>query len=125
MIFGKWIKSDMWWPDYQLKLFKKGKGKFEKSTIHKALQVDGQTEKLENFLIHHNYTSVSQYVARLNNYTDLEAENRIADGYRFNAFDAIRFPIDDFVKTYFLQKGYADGLHGLVLSILQAFYMVS
>ncbi len=123
MIFGKWIKSDMWWPDYQLKLFKNGKGKFEKSTIHKALQVAGQTEKLENYLIHNNYTSVSQFVIRLNSYTDLEAENRVSDGYRFSAFDAIRFPVDDFVKTYFLQKGYQDGLHGLVLSILQAFYM--
>lgn len=123
MIFGKWIKSDMWWPDYQLKLFKKGKGKFEKNTVHKALHVEGETAKLDNFLIHNNYTSVSQFILRLNAYTDIEAENLSRDGYSFNALDALRFPIDDFVKTFFLQGGYRDGLHGLVLSLLQAFYM--
>lgn len=123
IIFGKWIKSDMWWPDYQLRLFKKGKGKFGKNSVHTALTVDGETEKLINFLHHENYTSVFQYIDKLNNYTSIEAENLADDGYKFNWLDGIRFPVDDFVKTFFLQKGFGDGLHGLVLSFLQAFYM--
>lgn len=121
-IFGKWIQSDMWWPDYQLKLFKKGKGKFEKS-VHKALAIAGASEKLSNPLIHHNYISINQYLQKLASYTDIEAENLSREGYKFNWLDAIRFPVNDFVKTFFLQKGYRDGLHGLVLSMLQAFYM--
>ncbi len=123
IIFGKWIKSDMWWPDFQLRLFKNGKGKFGQNSVHTALTVDGQTEKLENFLLHQNYTSVFQYIEKLNNYTGIEAENLAKDGYKFVWIDAIRFPVDDFVKTFFFQKGYTDGLHGLVLSMLQAFYM--
>lgn len=122
IIFGKWIKSDMWWPDYQLRLFKKGKGRFGKNSVHAALTLEGETEKLTNFILHENYTSVFQYVEKLNNYTSIEAENLVSDGYRFNWLDAIRFPVDDFVKTFFLQKGFGDGLHGLVLSFLQAFY---
>jgi glycosyltransferase involved in cell wall biosynthesis len=43
IIFGKWIKNDMWWPDYQLKLFKKGKGKYTDG-VHKALEVEGETK---------------------------------------------------------------------------------
>ena len=123
IIFGKWIKSDMWWPDFQLRLFKKGKGKYEKNSVHAALTVNGETEKFENFLLHENYTSVFQYVEKLNNYTTIEADNLEEGGYKFNWADSIRFPADDFVKTFFLQKGYSDGLHGLVLSFLQAFYM--
>lgn len=123
IIFGKKIVSDMWSPDYQLKLFKKGKGKFEDSTVHKALVVNGETEKLVNALVHNNYDSISQYIMRLNIYTDIEADNLAKDGYSLNFLDSVRFPVDDFVKTFFLQKGYRDGLHGLVLSILQAFYM--
>jgi glycosyltransferase involved in cell wall biosynthesis len=122
VIFGKWIKSDMWWPDYQLKIFRSGNGGFEEG-VHKALRVEGVTDRLDNFLIHENYTSVFQYIEKLNNYTSIEANNLAKDGYRFNWLDAIRFPVDDFVKTFFLQKGYSDGLHGLVLSSLQAFYM--
>lgn len=123
IIFGKWIKSDMWWPDYQLRLFKKGKGKYGKNSVHTALTVDGETGKFKNFLLHDNYSTVSQYILKLNAYTDIEAANLASDGYAFNWLDAIRFPVDDFLKTFFLQKGYSDGLHGLVLSMLQAFYM--
>ncbi len=74
-------------------------------------------------MLHENYTSVFQYVEKLNNYTSIEAANLASDGYKFNWADSIRFPVDDFVKTFFLQKGFGDGLHGLVLSFLQAFYM--
>lgn len=122
IIFGKWIKSDMWWPDYQLKLFRRGRGEFDKNQVHRALKVEGQTEKLSNHMIHNNYESISQFIRKLNNYTDIEAEN-LKSNYKVNWLDAIRFPVDDFVKTFFLQKGYRDGLHGLVLSMLQAFYM--
>ena len=122
IIFGKWIQSDMWWPDYQLKLFRKGKGKFEKS-VHRALVLEGASEKLTNPLVHHNYVSIHQYLQKLNNYTDTEAENLSKEGYKFNWLDAIRFPVNDFVKTFFLQKGFKDGIHGLVLSMFQAFYM--
>ena len=123
IIFGKWIKSDMWWPDYQLKIFRRGKGKFGKNNVHQALTVEGETEKLVNHLVHHNYNTISQYIEKLNNYTDIEAESLRETGYSFNWLDSIRFPVDDFVKTFFLQKGYRDSLHGLVLSFLQAFYM--
>jgi len=123
IIFGKWIKNDMWWPDYQLKLFKKGKGKFGKNDVHKALVLEGGSEKLTNPMIHHNYVSIHQYIQKLNNYTDIEAENLSSQGYSFNWLDAIRFPVNDFVKTFFLQKGFKDGIHGLVLSMFQAFYM--
>ena len=123
IIFGKWIKSDMWWPDYQLKLFKKGKGKFGKNDVHNALILEGASEKLASPLIHYNYVSIHQYLAKLNNYTDTEAEDLSSQGYKFNWLDVIRFPVNDFVKTFFLQKGFKDGIHGLVLSMFQAFYM--
>lgn len=122
IIFGKWIQSDMWWPDYQLKLFRNGKGRF-KSDVHRALVLEGASEKLENPLIHYNYNSIHQYLEKLNNYTDIEAERLSGEGYQFNWLDAVRFPVNDFVKTFFLQKGFKDGIHGLVLSMFQAFYM--
>lgn len=124
IIFGKWIQSDMWWPDYQLRLFRKGKGKFPEKHVHEYIDVDGETEKLKEAMIHENYTSVSVYLHKLDSiYTENEAVHMIESGRKILWVDAIRFPVHDFLKTFFLQKGYKDGLHGLVLSILQAFYM--
>ncbi len=123
IIFGKWIKSDTWWPDYQVKLFRKGKGKFSQNSVHKKLDIEGEVRKLENPLTHQNYTSVSQFITKLNNYTDIEAQSQFLSGYKFSWIDSVKFPVDDFLKTFFLEHGYREGLHGLVLSILQAFYM--
>ena len=124
IIFGKWIRHSIWWPDYQLKLFKKGKGKFSKASVHQPIEVKGETRHLSEPLIHHNYNSISQFVFKMNSiYTEIEAEELVNSGRKVSASDAIKMPASDFLKTYFLQKGYKDGLHGFVLSTLQAFYM--
>lgn len=123
IIFNKWIKNSIWWPDYNLRLFKRGKGKFPQKHVHEKLQVEGNISKLENPILHYNYNTVSQFVNKLNKtYTESEAENFIREGKNITWYDAIRWPVDDFVKTFFAQKGYRDGMHGLVLSLLQSFY---
>lgn len=123
IIFGKWIEHSIWWPDYNLRLFKKGKGKFPLKHVHEKIEVEGEIGKLDNPLIHHNYQTVSQYIQKMDRtYTESEAENFIKSGKQVYWYDALRWPISDFIKTFFFQKGYKDGLHGLILSQLQAFY---
>lgn len=123
IIFGKWIEHSIWWPDYNLRLFRRGKGKFPLKHVHEKLAVSGKVGKLTNPLIHYNYQTVSQFIRKLDRtYTESETENFIASGKMLNWYDAIRWPAGDFVKTFFFQKGYKDGLHGLVLSLFQAFY---
>jgi len=123
IIFGKWIQHGLWWPDYQLRLFKKGKGRFPEEEIHEHLKVEGDTEKLSNPITHYNYNSIYQYLDKMNRiYTENGAELYLKTGKRVTWREAITMPANDFLKTYFLQSGYKDGLHGLILSLLQAFY---
>jgi len=123
IIFGKWIQNSIWWPDYQLRLFKREKGKFAEKHVHEMLAVSGETEKLLHPFIHDNYSSVSQFIQKLDKiYTESEVNNFLTTGKQISWVDAITFPLQDFLKTFFAQKGYKDGLHGLVLSLLQAFY---
>lgn len=123
IIFGKWIQHGLWWPDRHLRLFRRGKGKFPCKHVHEYVNVDGPTESLITPFVHHNYDSISQFLRKMDTlYTENEVQNLIATNYQFAWFDAIRFPISDFVKIYFAQEGYKDGLHGLVLAMLQAFY---
>lgn len=123
IIFGKWIQHSIWWPDYNLRLFKNGKGKFPLRHVHEKLVVDGKVAKLKNPMLHYNYQTVSQFIKKLDTtYTESETENFLREGKILYWYDAIRWPTNDFVKTFFLEKGYRDGLHGLVLSLFQAFY---
>ncbi len=123
IIFGKWVKGEMWWPDYQLRLFRKNKGRFPEKHVHEYIALEGSSEKIAEPILHLNYSSISQFLYKLDKiYTENEAEQLLKKGYTASWVDALRFPIRDFLKTFFAQKGYKDGLHGLVLSLLQAFY---
>jgi glycosyltransferase involved in cell wall biosynthesis len=123
IIFGKWIKHGIWWPDKQLRLFRNRKGMFPGKHVHEYLSVEGQTGNLTTPFVHYNYETVSQFIHKLDSiYTENEVANLEATQYHLVWQDAIKFPISDFLKIYFAQEGYKDGLHGLVLAGLQAFY---
>ncbi len=123
LVFGKWLQHGIWYPDYQLRLFRKGKGKFPAIHNHEFLSVEGETKKLRGHLIHKSYSSITEYIDKFNHtYTDNEAENFIKSGKKIIWIDAIRWPLSDFITNFFARRSYKDGLHGLVLSLLQAFY---
>lgn len=123
ILFGKWIQHGLWWPDKQLRLFKRGMGAFPCKHVHEYLAIDGPTSELTIPVEHYNYENISQFIRKMDEvYSVSEVNNHLASGYRVIWHDAIKFPMSDFVKTYFAQGGYKDGLHGLVLSMLQAFY---
>jgi glycosyltransferase involved in cell wall biosynthesis len=123
IILNRWIQHGLWWPDYQLRLFKRGQGRFACNHVHEYLEVDGKTAQCKQAMIHENYQSVSQYIRKLNDiYTENEAEQLIEQGYQFSWPDLLLKPVNDFVGIYVARQGYKDGLHGLVLSLLQSFY---
>lgn len=122
IVFGKWIAHTRWYPDYQLRLFRRGLARFPAKNVHEELVVDGGVGYLQSPLEHQNYETVEQFVQKLNSYTTYEAEKLIAEGKKIIWVDAIRFPLGEFLSRFFDGKGYLDGLHGLVLSLLQAFY---
>jgi len=125
IIFDKWIQHGLWYPDYQLRLFRRGKGKFPGKHNHELLEVEGLTAKLTNPLIHYNYTSVNQYLQKITYfYSDNEVKNFLKSGKTIHWYDAIRMPASDFLTNFFAREGYKDGLHGLVLALLQSFYML-
>lgn len=123
IIFGKWIKHTGWYPDYQLRLFKRGKGEFPGVHVHEMVKVSGKTAYLKSHIEHLNYETVSQFLLKLAHiYGPNEAEVLIKKGYKSNWLDAIRMPTREFINRFFAKEGYKDGLHGLVLSLLMGFY---
>jgi glycosyltransferase involved in cell wall biosynthesis len=123
IIFGRWIKHGLWWPDYHLRLFKKNKGQFPGIHVHEKIKISGKTKRLKNPIIHYNYQTVTQFIDKLNHiYTDNEAKNLLKSGKKIHWHDAIRMPVNDFLSNFFAREGYKDGLHGLALSLLQSFY---
>ena len=124
LIFGKWITHSFWWPDYNIRLFKKGKVSWNE-LIHSVpitIGIGADLEAKEEYCILHNmYSSISQFVDRLNRYTSIQANQKKATGYKFSWLDIIKKPSEEFLRRYFAESGYKDGIHGLALANLQAF----
>lgn len=124
IIFEKWMKASMWWPDHQVRFFKAGKVRWQ-NKIHSKPEVIGESLMLEPeekwAIIHHNYNSLFQYLDRMNRYTAIEAKELVDSGYKFRWEDLIQKPLSEFLSRFFASSGYKDGLHGLALSLLQAF----
>lgn len=123
IIFNKIIENTGWYPDPQLRLFRKGKAKFVKQHVHEPVKLEGEAAYLSSDLIHYHYNSISEFLSRtVSIYAPNEATEYLDKGYVFSYFDAIRFPLNEFLSRFFARKGYKDGFHGLILSLLMAFY---
>lgn len=123
IIFGKWIQHSGWYPDYQLRLFRSGSGKYEKKHVHEPLNIIGKTAKLNEPLIHYNYETVSQFLYKhLQIYAPNEAEELLRKGFIFDWRGAVRLPMSEFLSRYFAREGYKDGFHGLILALLMGVY---
>jgi len=124
-IFGEWIRTMHWWPDYQCRLLRKGKARW-KGIIHETPDVEGEIRRVpldpDLALVHINYTSVSLFVEKLNRYTTLIAKDLQASNTRFRWWQLLYRPLREFVKRYIYYQGFRQGLYGLLLSLLMAFY---
>lgn len=124
IIFGKWIKHSRWWPDYNIRFFRKGAVVWSE-IIHSVPETHGKGLDLEateeNAIVHYHYDSIEQFVERLNRYTTEHAKLLVKDGYKFSWQDVVKKPTAEFISRYFVGEGYKDGVHGLALAGLQAF----
>lgn len=124
LIFGRFMKASMWWPDFNVRFFRKGTVSWE-DKIHLPPQVSGEGIDLpaeeEYAIVHHHYSSVFQFLGRMIRYTKAQAEELKKEGYKFDWKDLIKKPLSEFLSRFFANRGFEDGLHGLALSLLQSF----
>lgn len=122
-IFGTWIAHTGWWPDYQLRLFKKGVVTWS-DAIHSQPDVTVKPTYLEanaeTAIIHHNYESVDHFLEKLQTYTTITAEQ--SENKKATSLTVLKAFRQEFLKRLFLDEGLKDKHHGVILSLLQAMY---
>lgn len=127
IVFNKWLKHSRWWPDYNIRFFKKGVVTWN-DEIHSVPITRGEGQDLpaqERFAIyHHHYTSLTEYLDRQIRYTEIQAKERLQKGEVFSWTNLLRKPLGEFLSRFFAGEGYKDGVHGLVVAMLQAFVEV-
>ncbi len=122
-IFGKLTKGAGWYPDYQTRLLRVGKARFDPARpVHEVALLDGDLGTLENPFIHYNYQDVAQFAEKQRRYAAHDAKTLLEQGVLVKPHHYITQPLRHFWWRFVTLKGYQDGLHGLHLSLLMARY---
>ncbi len=117
---GRWIEHTTWYPDWQLRLFRKSRGRWEGGRVHESFRVTGPTARFKGQIYHHTYASFSEYLEQLERFSSLAARDRFDEGQRAQWVHLLCHPPAIFLKNYLLRLGFLDGKPGLAVSILAA-----
>ncbi len=122
-IWGKETRYGGWYPDYQLRLLRVEKARYDpQRRVHEVVLLNGPEGYLKEHLLHENYTSMSQFLTKQQQYVDLEAHIRLQEGGRPRLRHLVTQPLKEFWRRYVRLEGYRDGWHGFKLCALVAYY---
>jgi glycosyltransferase involved in cell wall biosynthesis len=115
---GRWIKSSFWYPDYQMRLFRKSKAGMEDKLIHEGFEIDGKVGIIEGDIIHYSYQNLDEAILKINRYSSLAAKQKAYK--KVTAIDIILHPISAFITDFFSRKGYKDRFYGFLVAGMNA-----
>jgi glycosyltransferase involved in cell wall biosynthesis len=119
---GRWILHGGWYPDRKVRLYNRTKAQWEGEFVHETVKVSGSVGHLESNLLHFTCDSLSEHLRTLDRYTTLAAEELVYRKTKFGLSQLIIDPAWTFVRSYFLQLGFLDGLEGLTIAHMAAIY---
>ncbi len=119
---GRWIRYCGWYPDRNLRLFRKGRGRFTERAVHERIEVLGKTATLNQPLIHETYRSLSEFFVRSDRYSSLAAGEMKRQGRKCGWWDFLFRPPVTFLQMYLLRAGFMEGYWGFLLSVLYSYY---
>jgi len=121
--FGRWLRTTDMYPDYQLRLYDRRRARWDGMYVHESVKVDGPVGYLKSELQHHPYRNLSEHLVRMDRYTTLAARQMQARGQRAGVIDLLVRPPVAFLRNYILKGGFRDGQAGLVISIVNSYYV--
>ena len=119
---GRWIRHCGWYPDYQLRLWRRDRGRWVGGRVHERVEVDGKVGRTRAALNHFTYDSIGDHIRRIDTYSELSARDKLEAGARASFLKMLLAPPWQFFRLYLLRGGLLDGLPGLVVSAMGAWY---
>jgi glycosyltransferase involved in cell wall biosynthesis len=115
------IRHSGWSTDKVVRLFHREKGRYPNRRVHADLEIEGPVPVLRMPFLHYTFRSFEQYFPKFLNYAEWGAAQAYRDGRKAGLVEIAFRPWWRFVRTFFLQAGFLDGMHGFVLCSLQSF----
>ncbi len=121
---GRFLTKGGQYPDYTLRLYKKGFGRLPAKDVHEQAQVKGEVGYLAQDLLHLRDKNFSIYLERFNRYTSLLASQLREKEVKTNIFSFVNYmiikPFYWFMKVYFRNRAYVDRFPGFVFALFSS-----
>jgi glycosyltransferase involved in cell wall biosynthesis len=117
---GRAMRHSGWYPDYVLRLFRRGGARFSDDPVHERVICDGSVARLSEPLIHHPVARLEDALSRMDRYSTARAEMIAGSGRRVSFFTGIVRGWWTFIQTYFIRLGFLDGREGFLLAVANA-----
>ena len=120
---GRWIRTTDWYPDDQLRLYDRRAAEWKGAYVHESVAARGTVGRLRNELHHYPYRDVADHLETIDRYTTLAAREMHGAGRRAGPLQIAGHPPFAFLRNYLLRGGFRDGVPGLIISTLNAYYV--
>lgn len=118
---GRWIKHSGWYPDYQMRLYRKSSSYWDGIAPHETARVKGRVGILDGEFLHYPKSSLSEHHRKVDYYSTLAAEYWIKKGKSVNGFYLFFRTIGAFLRSYVIKQGFRDGVPGLIIAMFAAY----
>lgn len=115
---GTFIRHSGWYPDYVLRLFKRGKGRFSDSLVHESIILEGRSERLKIPLLHYSYLTMDDVERKVEHYSNAAAQQMFQAGKHASWMRAALSGGWAFVRTYIVRLGVLDGGAGFQIALM-------
>jgi glycosyltransferase involved in cell wall biosynthesis len=120
---GRWWRRGGWYPDYDVRLFRRELATWGGSDPHEKIIVDGKTRRLKNHLQHFSYRNIEDHMQRINRFTSISSSELRKNGARWRLSDALLRPAVRFCRSYFIKRGFMEGFAGFYVALSAAVYV--
>ena len=117
---GRPMRHSGWYPDYILRLFRRGRACFSDDVVHERVICDGTVARLTEPLLHFPVIRLEDALSRMDRYSTANAEKLVASGRRVWFVTGILRGLYTFFSTYVLRAGFLDGREGFLLAVANA-----
>ncbi|MEX0753018.1 MAG: glycosyltransferase family 2 protein [Xanthobacteraceae bacterium] len=117
---GRPMRFSGWYPDYVLRLFRRGKARFSDAAVHERVICEGKIARLREPLLHFPVARLEDALSRMDRYSTAGADMLGTSGRRVSFMSGILHGFWTFLRTYFFRGGFLDGREGFLLAVANA-----
>ena len=119
----RWWRRGGWYPDYDVRLFRRDRASWGGSDPHEKILVNGPVRRLRHPLHHYSYRSIDDHVQRINRFTSISSKELRKEGGCWRLSDALLRPPVRFFRSYVLKRGFMEGFAGFYIAVTAAVYV--